>query len=144
MSNGDTKAYGKRPRLLIRRPGDPYGISHSDLKAKSTILIEQFGSVFTKEDLETMPSMSGTPFPKMEPFTITNNGVLKLLRYLTLHNAQGPGNISSHICENQILITLQDISANLDNGEQKDKVLLDFSTAFNKIPHQLLLLKLRQ
>ena len=40
------------------------GISHSDPKEKSTILNEQFGSAFTKEDLNAMPSMSGNPFPK--------------------------------------------------------------------------------
>ena len=36
------------------------GISHSDPKEKSTTLNEQFGSAFTKEDLNAMPSMPGS------------------------------------------------------------------------------------
>lgn len=71
------------------------GISHSDPKTKSTILNEQFWSVFTKGDLNTMPSLSGSPFPKMESFTISNNGVLKLLQDLNPHKAQGPDTIPS-------------------------------------------------
>ena len=68
------------------------GISHSDQNAKSTILNEQFGSVYPK-NLNTMSSMSGRPFPKMEPCTISINGVLKLLRDLNTHKAQGPDTI---------------------------------------------------
>ena len=46
-------------------------------------------------------------------------------------------------CDSQLLVTIQDISANLDEGEQIDAVLLDFSKAFDMVPHQRLLLKLR-
>ena len=53
-------------------------ISHSDPKEKSTTLNEQFESAFTKEDLNAMPSMSGSTYPKMMSFTINNKGVLKL------------------------------------------------------------------
>ena len=211
------------------------GISHSDPKRKSTILNEQFGSTFTKEDLNAMPSMSGNPYPKMRSFTINNKGVLKLLKDLNPHKAQRPDAIPSrflkecaeeiapaftlvyqasmqqgtipgdwkkalvtpifkkgdksdqanyrpisltsiccktmeHIihsqvmqhldihkilcdqqhgfrkrrsCDSQLLVTTQDISANLDEGEQIDAILLDFSKAFDKVPHQRQLLKLR-
>ena len=59
------------------------GISQSYPKEKSSTLNEQFWSTFTKEtkeDLNTMPSMSGSPYPKMRSFTINNRGVLKLLK----------------------------------------------------------------
>ena len=46
-------------------------------------------------------------------------------------------------CESQLLITVDDIARNLDNGLQTDVVLLDFSKAFDKVPHQRLLHKLR-
>ena len=46
-------------------------------------------------------------------------------------------------CGSQLRVTIQDISANQDEGEQIDAVLLDFSKAFAKVPHQRLLLKLR-
>ena len=46
-------------------------------------------------------------------------------------------------CESQLIITLQDIAAGLDAGEQIDVILLDFSKAFDKVPHERLLVKLR-
>jgi len=38
-------------------------------------------------------------------------------------------------CETQLLLTLQDLSAALDNSEQIDAILLDFSKAFDKVPY---------
>ena len=46
-------------------------------------------------------------------------------------------------CDSQLLAMIQDISAHLDEEEQIDAVLLDFTEAFDKVPHQRLLLKLR-
>ena len=46
-------------------------------------------------------------------------------------------------CESQLIITLQDLAAGLDAGEQIDAILLDFSKAFDKVPHERLLIKLR-
>ena len=46
-------------------------------------------------------------------------------------------------CETQLIITIQDIAAALEDGEQIDAILLDFSKAFDKVPHGRLLYKLR-
>ena len=46
-------------------------------------------------------------------------------------------------CESQLLITTHDLRKSLDNKEQVDAVILDFSKAFDRVPHQRLLLKLR-
>ena len=43
-----------------------------------------------------------------------------------------------HSCESQLLITLEVLARNLDNGKQSDIILLDFDT----VPRQRLLLKL--
>ena len=48
-----------------------------------------------------------------------------------------------HSCETQLLITLEDLARNLDHGKQSDIILLDFAKAFDTVPHQRLLLKLR-
>ena len=46
-------------------------------------------------------------------------------------------------CETQLLLTIDDLAKGLDDRQQIDAVLLDFSKAFNKVPHQRLLLKLK-
>lgn len=45
-------------------------------------------------------------------------------------------------CESQLLLAVQDLAKTLDDGEQMDCILLDFSKAFDKVPHQRLLAKL--
>ena len=45
-------------------------------------------------------------------------------------------------CESQLLTTVQDLASGLDNSQQIDAILLDFSKAFDKVPHQILLIKL--
>ena len=44
--------------------------------------------------------------------------------------------------ESQLILTIQDIACGLEEEEQIDAVLLDFSKAFDKLPHQRLRLKL--
>jgi hypothetical protein len=45
-------------------------------------------------------------------------------------------------CETQLILTVDDLSSTLDKSGQTDTILLDFSKAFDKVPHQRLLLKL--
>ena len=45
-------------------------------------------------------------------------------------------------CESQLILTVQDLKKGLNDGEQIGAVLLDFSKAFDKVPHQRLLEKL--
>lgn len=41
-----------------------------------------------------------------------------------------------------MVITLDQIARNMDQGHQADIILLNFSKTFDKVPHQRLLLKL--
>ena len=49
---------------------------------------------------------------------------------------------SLHSCESQLVITMNDIIQRYDRGEQVDVAILDFSKAFDTVPHKKLLHKL--
>ena len=46
-------------------------------------------------------------------------------------------------CESQLILTVEDLAVNLDHGDQIDMIILDFSKAFDKVPHQRLISKLQ-
>ena len=58
-----------------------------------------------------------------------------------LHDSQH-GFRRKRSCETQLVITTDEIARSLENGSQVDVILLDFSKAFDKVPHQRLLHKL--
>jgi hypothetical protein len=45
-------------------------------------------------------------------------------------------------CETQLIITSNDLAKSIDDREQVDAIVLDFSKAFDRVPHQRLLHKL--
>ena len=45
-------------------------------------------------------------------------------------------------CESQLLLTVHDLATGLRDKQQIDAILLDFSKAFDRVPHERLLLKL--
>ena len=49
----------------------------------------------------------------------------------------------NHPCETQLILTVEDLARNVDNGDQMDMLILDFSKAFDKVSHRRLLSKLQ-
>jgi len=52
------------------------------------------------------------------------------------------GSEKKRSCDTQLLLTINDLAKGIDNNQQIDAVLLDFSKAFDKVPHTRLLQKL--
>jgi len=73
--------------------------------------------------------------------TIQSNILKHLDKYKILTDAQH-GFRAKRSCETQLIITLDDIIKNAAQGKQVDIALLDFSKAFDKVPHKRLLHKL--
>ena len=49
---------------------------------------------------------------------------------------------AEHSCESQLLLTTEDLVQNYEDKIQTDSIVLDFSKAFDVVPHQRLLHKL--
>ena len=203
-------------------------------KEKAEALNQQFTSVFTDEDISTLPTKGNSSFQSIQDLDIGVEGVLKQLKQLNCNKAGGPdtiparvlhdyadeltpmlhfilcqsyqcgqlpedwrkalvtaiykkgsksspenyrpvsltciackimehivlSHISKHLsannviidhqhgfrekrsCETQLLEAVHDWSECLNRSSQSDVLLLDFSKAFDKVPHQRLALKL--
>ena len=201
---------------------------------KANMCNTQFHSAFSNEDTTSIPTPRGDPLPPMPNITISENGVLKLLKNIKPNKATGPdelparvlrdcahklapaiasffqqsldegrvpddwkqqrvhpifkkgsrsdpgnyrpvaltsilcktlehiisSNINDHLerhswlacfqhgfrkfrsCESQLLITTTDIFNTMESGGITDTVVLDFSKAFDKVPHERLMKKL--
>ena len=55
------------------------GFLYSDTETKAEILNDQFHSVYTREDMTSMPEKGQSPYPDMPDIHIGEAGVLKLL-----------------------------------------------------------------
>ncbi|CAH1268376.1 HSD11B1L [Branchiostoma lanceolatum] len=68
-----------------------------------------------------------------------------MMKHLDTHGVLSPaqhGFRKGLSCESQLVLTLQDLSNNLDNNKQVDVAVLYFSKAFDTVPHERLLSKL--
>ncbi len=69
----------------------------------------------------------------------------KIVSHMTENNIFSPvqhGFVKGKSCTTQLLEFLEEISEAIDNGDDVDIIYLDFCKAFDKVPHQRLLLKL--
>ena len=73
---------------------------------------------------------------------IVHSQVMKHLEQHKILSDQQHGFRKRRSCESQLVLTMQDLAASLEVGEQIDAILLDFSKAFDKVPHQRLVQKL--
>ena len=65
---------------------------------KADILSRQYQSVYTKEDQDSpVPDQEGTLYSRMEDFSVTEEGVEKLLQRSIPHKASGPDMIPARL-----------------------------------------------
>ena len=67
--------------------------TYTDSLSKTTLLNNQFASVFTHENLSHILKMSGNQVPDIPDVDIQIEGVTKLLQELDSHKATGPDSI---------------------------------------------------
>ena len=48
---------------------------------------------------------------------------------------------SGYLCESQVITVCQDPADSMDNGDRNDAIVIDFSIAFDLVPHDRLLMK---
>ena len=84
----------------------------NDSKEKAQILVEQFQSVFTRDDDQQLPDTKKRARRPISPLRITTDGVEKLLRGINTAKAQGPdriANIMLKTCASQIAPAMTNI-----------------------------------
>ena len=68
--------------------------------ATAELLVDQFLSVFTKDDGSTnMPSVSNKVDKDIPPIVISESGVLKLLREIKVNKAAGPDELPNRVLQ---------------------------------------------
>ena len=69
----------------------------------------------------------------------------QIMKHLDTHQIltdQQHGFRKKRSCESQLILTVQDLASAMEENEQIDAILLDFSKAFDKVSHQRLAIKL--
>ena len=77
---------------------------------------------------------------KLQEHIIASNVMKHLDQHNILTDCQH-GFRAKRSCETQLLTLFHDLASSLDKGKQIDMAILDFSKAFDKVPHQRLLRK---
>ena len=78
---------------------------------------------------------------KIQEHVITSSIMKHLSQHSILTDGQH-GFRAKRSCETQLVTLIHELAANLEAGSQTDLIILDFSKAFDKVPHERLLRKL--
>ena len=73
---------------------------------------------------------------------IIHSNVMDHLTYYNILSDSQHGFRARRSCEKQLVVTIQELAKTQSEGKQIDAMLLDFSKAFDKVPHTRLLLQL--
>lgn len=85
-------------------------------------------------------SLTSVPCKIMEHVIFTH--IISFLDKVNFFHPAQHGFRKGFSCETQLALFVHDLHSNLDNNLQTDAIFLDFTKAFDKVPHKRLLLKL--
>ena len=91
-----------------------------------------------------LPPVSLTSIPCKHLEHIIHSNMMKHFDEHMVLNDEQHGFRKGRSCETQLALTVNDLAKILDGRGQADVIIMDFSKAFNLVPHQRLLLKLQQ
>ena len=84
------------------------GILHSDTENKAEVLNEQFHSVYTEENLTSLPNKGRSPHPTMPRIAVNLIGVHTLLTNIRVHKSTGADEVPARLLHDiSILYRLQ-------------------------------------
>ena len=101
LINGAKRAWSYVKLLLAESTGIPTlfwnnAVCATD-SAKVEALREQYESVFTREDLSTMPSLGPSPYPDIPEFMMSEYGIRKQLEKINVDKAACPDHIPARV-----------------------------------------------
>ena len=100
-SNGAKRAWSYLKLLRTESQGIPALVTNNRVcssdSAKAEALREQYDSVFTEEDLHTLPSVPPSPYECMSDIKFAAQGVKKQLQNIKINKASGPDLIPARI-----------------------------------------------
>ena len=116
------------------------GILPSDWKIANVTPIYNKGDKYTASNYR--PVSLTSVCCKLLEHIVCRHILQHLEKYKILSDLQH-GFRSGHSCESQLIITMSDIFEAFNDKHQVDMIILDFSKAFDTVPHQKLLHKLK-
>ena len=103
LANAQGRSVTKKLWSFIKQQKNDYcgvaplqdnGVTYNDPESKAQIINKAFSSVFTHEDVSTMPMLTDSrSYPDMPPIQIDPGGILHLLLDLKPNKAPGPDKI---------------------------------------------------
>ena len=128
------------PLYHIYRKSMVEGVVPEDWRLARVVPIFKKGSKSKASNYRPV-SLTSVPCKVME--SLVRDAVLNHVNVNNLLSTEQHGFTSGRSCMTNLLVTLEDITKNLDEGLGVDVIYLDYSKAFDTVPHKRLISKLR-
>ena len=109
------------------------GIVPLDWKTSNVVPIFKKGDRSNPSNYRPV-SLTSVVSKMLEHIVVSN--IMKHLDSQNILHENQHGFRQKRSCESQLLLTTHDLSKHLNSGKQVDMAILDFSKAFDKVPHQ--------